>query len=239
MPKYDILKFQILTLYLFESLKFYLFFNMFHFEKILKLNTIILKSLLIMNEKSKFQCNLLQRIKLIAFFCSLSLALMAQPRTISGVVNSSEDGQALMGATVKVKGTNTGTITDRNGKFNISIPNDESVLVISMIGLKKTEVKVGKSSVINITLDPDQALIDEVVSADDAPAAYKRLAADSSKSPVGVLIQYSAGRSSHCRSGSSPSTRSRQGPASRYEYPQPSCPRTPPPPQAEAGNSQS
>ena len=41
-----------------------------------------------------------------------------------------------------------------------------------------------------------RALIDEVVSADDAPAAYKRLAADSSKSPVGVLIQYSAGRSS-------------------------------------------
>ena len=68
-----------------------------------------------------------------------------------------------MGATVKVKGTTTGTITDMNGKFKISVPNDESVLVISMIGLKKTEIKVGKSSVLNITLNPDQALIDEVV----------------------------------------------------------------------------
>ncbi|MDD4993214.1 MAG: TonB-dependent receptor [Paludibacter sp.] len=116
-----------------------------------------------MNEKLKFQCNLLRKIKLLAFFCSMSFALIAQTRTISGVVRSSENGETLIGATIKLKGTSTGTITDINGKFTISIPNNESVLVVSMIGLKKAEVKPGKLNVLNITLDPDQALIDEVV----------------------------------------------------------------------------
>ena len=116
-----------------------------------------------MNEKSKFQCNILRKLKLLALFCSFGFALMAQTKTISGVVTSSEDKEGVIGVSVMVKGTNTGTVTDINGKYNISVPNNDAVLVFSMIGMKKEELKAGASPVLNVVLSPDSKVMDEVV----------------------------------------------------------------------------
>ena len=116
-----------------------------------------------MNEKNKFQSNVLRKLKLLAILCSLSLAMMAQTKTISGKVTSAENGESLMGVTVVVKGTATGTVTDINGKYSISIPGKDAVLVFSFIGMNKLETKPGNSSVFDVTLTSNAQLMNEVV----------------------------------------------------------------------------
>lgn len=116
-----------------------------------------------MNEKSKFQCDTLRKLKMLVLFCTVSFALMAQTKSISGVVKSSEDGESLIGVTVMVKGTSTGTITNIDGKYSITVPNSDAVLVFSMIGMKKEELKVGANTTLNVTLSQDSKVMEEVV----------------------------------------------------------------------------
>ena len=106
---------------------------------------------------------MLRKLKLLALFCSFSFAIMAQTKTISGVVTSAEDKESLIGVSVMIKGTSTGTVTDINGKYTISVPNNDAVLVFSMIGMKKTELKAGANPVLNVVLSSDSKIIDEVV----------------------------------------------------------------------------
>jgi len=116
-----------------------------------------------MNEKSKFQCNILRKLKLLALFCSFGLALTAQTKTISGVVTSSEDKGGVIGVAIMLKGTTTGTVTDINGNYSISVPNNTAILVFSMVGMRKQELNVGNSTTLNVTLSSDTKVMDEVV----------------------------------------------------------------------------
>lgn len=86
----------------------------------------------------------------------------AQERTVSGTVSSSEEG-SLPGVNVLVKGTTTGTVTDLDGNFRITVPSSESVLVFSSIGYTSEEVTVGNRSTIDIELLPDIQSLSEVV----------------------------------------------------------------------------
>jgi TonB-dependent starch-binding outer membrane protein SusC len=116
-----------------------------------------------MNEKSKFQCDALRKLKMVSLFCTLSFALMAQTKSISGVVKSAEDGETLIGVTVTVKGSTGGTVTNLDGKFTISVPKTDAVLVFSMIGMRKQEIKVGDNTSLNVVLSADAKVMDEVV----------------------------------------------------------------------------
>ena len=116
-----------------------------------------------MNEKSKFQRNILRKLKLLALFSCFSFAIMAQTKTINGVVTTSENGESLIGVTIMVKGTSTGTVTDISGKYSITVPNNDAILVFSMIGMKKEELKAGASQVLNVVLSPDTRLMEEIV----------------------------------------------------------------------------
>src|ERR1700749_3991006 len=96
-----------------------------------------------------------QLLKLI--FCPLFLLLsswaMAQDRSVSGTVTD-EKGQELPGVTVSVKGTQRGTNSDTQGKYSISA-NSNSVLVFTMVGYLRQEVKVGSQSTVNVTLSTE------------------------------------------------------------------------------------
>ncbi|WP_280744907.1 MULTISPECIES: TonB-dependent receptor [unclassified Parabacteroides] len=90
-------------------------------------------------------------------------AMIAQQntRTITGIV-SDQFGEPLIGATVMVKGSTTGTITDMDGGFSItSTPG--AVLIISYIGYQSKEVAVGNQSNLSVTLEEDNQRLDEVV----------------------------------------------------------------------------
>jgi len=85
----------------------------------------------------------------------------AQSRSISGNVFSSDDGQPVIGATVMVKGTTLGTITDTDGKFRLNFPGNAKNLVISYVGMKTMEVEAKNNIVVK--LEPDSRQIQEVV----------------------------------------------------------------------------
>jgi TonB-linked SusC/RagA family outer membrane protein len=88
--------------------------------------------------------------------------LMAQARPVTGTVVSAENKQPLLGVTVTVKGTRTGTTTDAKGTFRINAgPND--VLVFSSVSFTTLEVPVGTNTNLEVTLTSDAKVIDDVV----------------------------------------------------------------------------
>ncbi len=99
------------------------------------------------------------------FFLLLSICLtsiaIAQERTITGTVN--DDVGSLPGVTIVVKGTTTGTTTDFDGKYSITIPNDEAVLVYSFIGFATVEEVVGSRTTIDLTMGESAETLSEVV----------------------------------------------------------------------------
>jgi TonB-linked SusC/RagA family outer membrane protein len=90
------------------------------------------------------------------------LPIYGQKVPISGVVKSDTDGSFLIGVTVRVKGTNTGTITNSDGAYSLQAENGQT-LVFSYIGFKTQEIAVKNQKVINVTLAEDTKSVDEVV----------------------------------------------------------------------------
>ncbi|WP_169788146.1 SusC/RagA family TonB-linked outer membrane protein [Rufibacter tibetensis] len=87
---------------------------------------------------------------------------MAQNRTISGRVVSAEDGSALPGVSVVVKGTTTGASTDVDGRYSISVSGSPT-LVFTFIGFTPREIAVGNNSTVDVRLNTDAKAIEEVV----------------------------------------------------------------------------
>ncbi|MDN4165941.1 SusC/RagA family TonB-linked outer membrane protein [Cytophagales bacterium LB-30] len=92
----------------------------------------------------------------------ISSVAWAQERTVTGTVTSAEDGSGLPGVNVIIKGTTTGTVTDIDGKFKLSVP-DGAVLQFSAVGLAAQEVAVGSRSVIDLSMEQDVKQLSEVV----------------------------------------------------------------------------
>src|SRR5690554_2770888 len=90
-------------------------------------------------------------------------ALVAQTRTITGTVTGSDDGQPIPGASVFVKGTTMGTITQIDGDYTINVPQDAEVLVFSFVGMQTQEQEIAGRSVINVTLGSDAIAMEEVI----------------------------------------------------------------------------
>jgi len=91
----------------------------------------------------------------------LPTMVFAQTKTVTGTVYS-EQGEAVVGATVQVKGTRTATMTDANGGFTIGA-EPQNVLKISSLGYADKEVTVGNQSRITITLQSNETALDEVI----------------------------------------------------------------------------
>jgi TonB-dependent SusC/RagA subfamily outer membrane receptor len=81
---------------------------------------------------------------------------------VNGTVVSAEDGEPVIGASVLVVGTNTGTVTDANGNFSLRTPAGKNTLRISYVGMEPLEVVAGTKH-LRIMLSNDQKAIDEVV----------------------------------------------------------------------------
>lgn len=89
-------------------------------------------------------------------------SLFAQTRQVTGKVTSSEDGAALPGVSVSLKGTARGTTTSADGSYKISV-GDGAVLVFGFVGYKQQTISVGSQTAINVVLASDASELNEVV----------------------------------------------------------------------------
>lgn len=122
----------------------------------------------------------LQSTSIMIAFCLLSHGkVMASPEivafdfelkkdrnaniTVMGTVTSVDDGGALPGVTVLVKGSNTGTVTDADGHYSIDVSKEDDILVFSSIGFATLEIPVNGRSVVDVALASDITSLEEVI----------------------------------------------------------------------------
>ena len=142
-----------------------------------------------------------KRIYLIAVMAMMTLGVMAQSLTVTGVVIAQDEPDPVIGANVMVKGTTLGTITDFDGNFSIQA-NAGDVLQVSFMGYKPFEVKVSNAGPIRVTLVPDNVQLQEVVAIgygtmkkSDLTGAVTSVSADQLlKAPVAGIDQALQGR---------------------------------------------
>ena len=99
---------------------------------------------------------------LVALLLMGCLQLLAQPRTIKGVVTDVQNGEALIGATVMVEGDKSGTVTDFDGNFSLQVPSSAKKVKISYIGYIDQVVAISDNMKVNLESD-SKALADVVV----------------------------------------------------------------------------
>lgn len=138
----------------------------------------------------------------IFFFLLFSPSIFAQNSTVTGTVRDPRTNTGLSGVSVQVKGTNTGTVTDDSGKYSITVPSRNAVLVFSYSGLGSQEITVGSKSNIDINMSSTQTAMSEVVvvgygtsrKSDLTGAVGSIKAAQLQERPVSSLNQAIAGR---------------------------------------------
>jgi TonB-linked SusC/RagA family outer membrane protein len=109
---------------------------------------------------SKFYLSLCRYLMVLLMLVSLTAT--AQNRTVKGKVTSGDDGSAVPGVNIQVKGSGAGTVTDADGNYAIDV-NSGSVLVFSFVGYASQEIAVGNQSVIDVVLQSDVTALSEVV----------------------------------------------------------------------------
>ncbi|MBR5431327.1 MAG: SusC/RagA family TonB-linked outer membrane protein [Bacteroidales bacterium] len=102
------------------------------------------------------------RIILSMMLLTLATAVFAQNVSVSGTVTDASNGESVPGASVILRGTTTGTVTNLDGMFALTVPSN-AALIISSIGYKTVEVPVNGRSTINVALEVDNELLEEVV----------------------------------------------------------------------------
>ncbi|MDX9920822.1 MAG: TonB-dependent receptor [Paludibacter sp.] len=113
---------------------------------------------------SKVRKNLSFLQKLFLSLTVLTLfsgSVFAQNRTITGVVKDAQ-GETIIAASVVVKGTTIGTVTDIDGVFRVEVPASAKILVVSYVGMQTQEVAITGAS-LNVVLKDDAKMLDEVV----------------------------------------------------------------------------
>jgi len=115
-----------------------------------------------------YKCVPKNKLVLILLLFSMALSgnrvfadISQQAITVTGTV--SDTNGELPGVNVTLKGTSIGMATDANGKYSISVPNENAVLVFSFVGYETSETVVGNRRVINVILNENAQLIDEVI----------------------------------------------------------------------------
>lgn len=145
--------------------------------------------------------SLLRSTGLLALLAVMNLTAFAQDRRVTGTVKDAS-GEAIPGVNIVVKGTLTGTTTDAEGTYGISVNSPSSVLAFSAIGFKATEVTVGTQSKIDVSMEDDVSQLSEVIVTgyttdnrrETAGAVATVKAKDLTQVPSGNVEQQLAGR---------------------------------------------
>lgn len=112
--------------------------------------------------KSRWAFCLMTMLLCLPFLSQGNTNWVEEVKPITGTVTSAEDGEPLIGVTVLIKGTPSGTVTDVDGTFSLNV-DEGAVLVFSYTGFEPQEIVVGAQTVYDIVLRTDATVLDEVV----------------------------------------------------------------------------
>lgn len=98
-----------------------------------------------------------------ALLALLPNCLLAQGQRISGRITSAQDGQAIPGVNIVVRGSTNGVSTDANGNYSIAVPNGNAELILTSIGLITQTVAVGNRTVVNVQMQESVNELTQVV----------------------------------------------------------------------------
>src|SRR5260221_592271 len=104
----------------------------------------------------------MKKFLLVCFISVFALSAWAQERIVSGKVTAADDGTALPGVNVILKGTTNGTVTDADGMYKLTLPSTEGTLVFSFVGLVTQEVGIGARTTVDVQLASDVTQLSEV-----------------------------------------------------------------------------
>jgi TonB-linked SusC/RagA family outer membrane protein len=106
---------------------------------------------------------LIRKALLLLFAIMLQSAVIYAQQTVTGLVKDAASGEALIGATVIIKGTTTGTVTDVDGRYSLSVPNLQDTLVFSFVGFTNVEVPISGRTTIDVQLQESEIMLSEMV----------------------------------------------------------------------------
>ena len=106
----------------------------------------------------------MKKLSLVLFILAMAFGVSWAQRTVSGTVTD-QSGEPLIGASVLVKGTSAGTVTDIDGKYSVEVPEGSNTVVISYTGFGTQEIELGASNVLDMALDEGVTLTEAVVTA--------------------------------------------------------------------------
>jgi TonB-dependent starch-binding outer membrane protein SusC len=105
----------------------------------------------------------MRKLNLLLVFMLLTVMQVLAQRTITGTVTSMDDGAGIPGVSITIKGTTQGTTTDIDGKYRLPVPKEATTLVYSYVGMKKQELPVSESNVMNVILEGEAIDVEAVV----------------------------------------------------------------------------
>jgi TonB-dependent starch-binding outer membrane protein SusC len=127
----------------------------------------------------------MRKILLLSIFMGSTILAFSQSRLVTGKVTSVDDGSALPGVNVLVKGTTIGSVTDIDGVYSVNVPDESTTLVFTFIGLQSMEVLINGRNKIDVQLASDIKQLGEVVVTGVGVATDKRKLAISVESISG------------------------------------------------------
>src|SRR5690606_31854353 len=107
--------------------------------------------------------NLKSAFMVMYILLSTAYPVFSQNLTITGKVVSADEQLPIPGATVMMKGTTTGTVTDIDGNYTLPLPQRQGTLVVSFVGYKTQEIAIDNRSIVNVTLETDLSDLEEVI----------------------------------------------------------------------------
>ncbi len=123
----------------------------------------------------------MKKFLLMCFSFGFAISVWAQDRVVTGKVTSTDDGSPLPGVNIVLKGTSSGTVTDADGAFKLTVPADGGALVFSFIGLQTSEVVIGDRAIVDVQLGLDVKQLSEIVVTGAGVAT--------SKSKLGISVE--------------------------------------------------
>jgi len=142
--------------------------------------------------QTEFRTILWRRGLSMMLFVLFSMTVAMAQVLVKGTVID-KTGESVIGASIQVKGTTQGTITDIDGKFSLGVPDKKSVIVISFIGYATKELQVDPSKPMSIVLEEDTKVLDEVVVVGYQKVRKKDLTGSVAKADMNELLNTPVG----------------------------------------------